>query len=88
MSETKRCHWRNSDPEEAAARHEGPHVTWCPHYSQPPKPGPTLPVAGHAAERARNEVMGSMLAREEAAFRQAYPNEGWQGFLGSGFRNG
>lgn len=30
-----RCFWCNTNPEEAAARHEGPHATWCPHYKLP-----------------------------------------------------
>lgn len=28
----ERCFWCNTDPDEAAARHEGPHATWCLHY--------------------------------------------------------
>lgn len=28
----ERCAWCNTDPDEAAARHEGPHATWCPHF--------------------------------------------------------
>jgi hypothetical protein len=28
----ERCSWCNTDPDEAAARHEGPHLTWCPHF--------------------------------------------------------
>ena len=27
-----RCFWCNTDPDEAAARHEGPHATWCLKY--------------------------------------------------------
>ena len=30
-----RCFWCNTDPEEAAARHEGPHATWCLRYRRP-----------------------------------------------------
>lgn len=29
----ERCFWCNTDPDEAAARFEGPHATWCVHYS-------------------------------------------------------
>lgn len=29
---TKRCSWCNTDPADAAARHEGPHATWCLHF--------------------------------------------------------
>jgi hypothetical protein len=29
---TERCFWCNTDPDEAAARHEGPHATWCLRY--------------------------------------------------------
>lgn len=31
-----RCFWCNTDPVEAAARNEGPHLTWCVHYRTPP----------------------------------------------------
>lgn len=27
-----RCEWCKTDPDEALARNEGPHVTWCPNY--------------------------------------------------------
>lgn len=26
------CPWCGNNAEEAAARHEGPHATWCVHY--------------------------------------------------------
>lgn len=39
-----RCFWCNTDPEEAAARHEGPHATWCPHYRRPAMPAMVLPT--------------------------------------------
>jgi hypothetical protein len=32
----ERCFWCNTDPDEAAARFEGPHATWCLHYSHSP----------------------------------------------------
>jgi hypothetical protein len=34
MSENK-CPWCDTDPNEAAKRHEGPHATWCVHYRKP-----------------------------------------------------
>jgi hypothetical protein len=30
-----KCPWCNTDPEEAAAHHEGPHLTWCVHFRHP-----------------------------------------------------
>lgn len=30
-----RCSWCSVDPNEAAARHKGPHLTWCVHYRRP-----------------------------------------------------
>lgn len=33
-----RCFWCNIYPTEAAARHEGPHATCCPHYRRPALP--------------------------------------------------
>jgi hypothetical protein len=33
-----RCFWCNTDPDEAAARHEGPHATWCLRYRRPHRP--------------------------------------------------
>jgi hypothetical protein len=35
-----RCSWCNTDPDEAAKRHEGPHATWCPHYRRVPDKHP------------------------------------------------
>ena len=29
------CCWCNTQVEEAAQHHEGPHATWCPHYRPP-----------------------------------------------------
>lgn len=34
----ERCFWCNVDPDAAAARHEGPHLTWCLRYRTPPLP--------------------------------------------------
>lgn len=34
MAYPGRCSWCNADPQEAAARHEGPHATWCPHFRE------------------------------------------------------
>jgi hypothetical protein len=39
-----RCFWCNVDPEEAALRFEGPHLTWCPHFRFNPYP-PEWPTA-------------------------------------------
>lgn len=35
---TDRCSWCNADPVANAARHEGPHATWCVHYRRPARP--------------------------------------------------
>jgi hypothetical protein len=35
---TERCFWCNVDPDEAEKRHEGPHLTWCLRYREPPLP--------------------------------------------------
>lgn len=34
----ERCFWCNVDPDAAAARHEGPHLTWCLRYRTTPLP--------------------------------------------------
>lgn len=31
---SERCFWCDKDPDEAAARHEGPHATWCVHFRE------------------------------------------------------
>jgi hypothetical protein len=28
------CPWCGVDPDEAAKRHEGPHLTWCVHFRE------------------------------------------------------
>jgi hypothetical protein len=33
-----RCTWCNVDADEAAARHEGPHLKWCVHWRDPGLP--------------------------------------------------
>jgi hypothetical protein len=38
LSMAERCFWCNIDPDEAEARHEGPHLTWCLKYRTPPLP--------------------------------------------------
>lgn len=34
-----RCSWCGLDAEEAAERHEGPHLTWCPHFREEQRGG-------------------------------------------------
>lgn len=47
-----RCFWCNTSASEAAARHEGPHATWCVHGRAPRMPIPVsvfdLPDDGRA----------------------------------------
>lgn len=38
------CSWCNTDPVEAAARHEGPHATWCPHYKREERTGMRIEI--------------------------------------------
>jgi hypothetical protein len=33
-AQEERCFWCNTLPSEAAAQHEGPHSTWCPHFRE------------------------------------------------------
>lgn len=35
---SERCFWCNVDADAAAARHEGPHLTWCLRYRHTPLP--------------------------------------------------
>ncbi len=36
---SERCSWCNSDAEEAAKHHEGPHLTWCPSFREEQRGG-------------------------------------------------
>ena len=51
---SERCFWCNADPDEAAARHEGPHATWCPHFRM--------------TYRRREGTLAEILAEVEATF--------------------
>lgn len=33
------CFWCGSDPVEKALKHEGPHLTWCPHFREEQRGG-------------------------------------------------
>ena len=37
-----RCSWCGTDADEAAKRHEGPHATWCVHFRESQRGGPTV----------------------------------------------
>lgn len=43
------CSWCLIDADEAAARHEGPHATWCPHHRSIMQPIP-LGLPGRATK--------------------------------------
>jgi hypothetical protein len=58
-----RCTWCNTDSDEAAARHEGPHATWCVHYRNPKlQEGMTVEVKGGRKEYHYRPPPGSPLA--------------------------
>lgn len=58
-----RCSWCNTDPVEAAARHEGPHATWCVHYRRPALP----PGVYRDGDVLRVDVPGVLFKRATAA---------------------
>lgn len=37
---TNTCFWCGGSAEERAARHEGPHLTWCPRFRESQRGGP------------------------------------------------
>lgn len=39
------CLWCNTDADQAAARHEGPHATWCVHFRMSQRGGISQPSA-------------------------------------------
>lgn len=58
-----RCTWCNTDADEAAARHEGPHAKWCVHWRDPGLPeGMTVEVRNGRREHHYRPPPGSPLA--------------------------